>query len=300
MQMAMILILVLVAIVVPLAYALRLWRLDEPLRDAWLVVVAEACVFVAFIFVVARWDMAGMYVRPLLALIFVAAVLRSAVHHAGRPWRAAAAPPLWRRTGGTLVSLAAFSLALAFVMSGLRAGPDPRNLAFPLAGGWFVVAQGGGNRALNHHATHRAQARAADITAAGRFGFRAAGLLPADPFAYAVFGAEIVSPCAGEVIAAEDRLPDLPPPQADPANPAGNHVILACDGITVELAHMRQGSVVVTAGQQVALGAPLGQVGNSGNTTEPHLHIHASDATGAGVPLTFDGAAPVRNASWRR
>jgi len=46
----------------------------------------------------------------------------------------------------------------------------------------------------------------------------------------------------------------------------------------------------------VRVGDLMGLVGNSGNTTEPHLHIHAVDPdTGAGVPITLDGRYPVRN-----
>jgi murein DD-endopeptidase MepM/ murein hydrolase activator NlpD len=41
-------------------------------------------------------------------------------------------------------------------------------------------------------------------------------------------------------------------------------------------------------------GQRIGRVGNSGNTSEPHLHIHA-ERDGAGVPLRFDGRFPVRN-----
>ena len=59
-------------------------------------------------------------------------------------------------------------------------GPqDPRTLAFPLEGGRFVVAQGGGIGILNHHAGHPAQRHALDITAVDATGFRAAGILPA-------------------------------------------------------------------------------------------------------------------------
>ena len=90
--------------------------------------------------------------------------------------------------------------------------------------------------------------------------------------------------------------PDLTPPHSDPAHPVGNHVALACDGhdAIVYLAHMQEGSVLVQTGDEVQTGQPLGKVGNSGNTSEPHLHIHA-ELDGKGVPLTFDGRFLVRN-----
>ena len=67
------------------------------------------------------------------------------------------------------------------------------------------------------------------------------------------------------------------------------------------LAHMKQFSVLVSAGDTVTAGEPLGRVGNSGNTSEPHLHIHAERGGEAGrllngeaVPMTFDGQYLVR------
>ena len=71
----------------------------------------------------------------------------------------------------------------------------------------------------------------------------------------------------------------------------------------VLLAHLKQHSVPVEPGQTVTVGQKLGEVGNTGNTSEPHLHIHAQrpstdpDRPLAGEPLwiTIDGQFPVRN-----
>src|SRR3546814_4096128 len=58
------------------------------------------------------------------------------------------------------------------------------------------------------------------------------------------------------------------------------------------LAHLRRGSVAVEAGQQVAAGDELGRCGNSGNTSEPPLHLHLQDAPkfgeGNGLPVFFE------------
>ncbi|WP_370637315.1 peptidoglycan DD-metalloendopeptidase family protein [Phyllobacterium chamaecytisi] len=69
----------------------------------------------------------------------------------------------------------------------------------------------------------------------------------------------------------------------------------------VELAHFRQGSIEVRSRTSVSIGQHLGQVGNSGNSTEPHLHIHAVDPrTGTGIPVLFNGRYPTRNTAFRR
>jgi len=91
-----------------------------------------------------------------------------------------------------------------------------------------------------------------------------------------------VSPCDGVVVAARDDLPDLFPSEVDPENPFGNHVAIQCEDATVYLAHLLKGSVTVETGQKVRAGKILGRVGNSGNTTEPHLHVHAETGTYTG------------------
>jgi murein DD-endopeptidase MepM/ murein hydrolase activator NlpD len=107
------------------------------------------------------------------------------------------------------------------------------------------------------------------------------------------------------VVESRNDLADLTPPQADRENLAGNHVVLRCQGtnpqVDVLLAHLQQGSVAVERGSQVRQGDILAKVGNTGNTSEPHLHIHAvrtgsgSVLQGQGVPIRFDGRFLVRN-----
>ncbi|MFX4228784.1 MAG: M23 family metallopeptidase [Porticoccaceae bacterium] len=83
---------------------------------------------------------------------------------------------------------------------------------------------------------------------------------------------------------------------------AGNHVAIDCGGFFVFLAHLRRGSILVARGDSVETGDPLGQMGNSGNSSEPHLHVHAqkglpNEAPMGGEPLwlTINGQFPVRN-----
>ena len=68
------------------------------------------------------------------------------------------------------------------------------------------------------------------------------------------------------------------------------------------LAHIKKGSFKIKQGDAIAKGQPLAEVGNSGNTSEPHLHIHAllkntGDYlfTGEGIPMTFNGRFLVQN-----
>jgi murein DD-endopeptidase MepM/ murein hydrolase activator NlpD len=56
-------------------------------------------------------------------------------------------------------------------------------------------------------------------------------------------------------------------------------VIAMDDGAFVLLAHLRQGSLTVQVGDRVAVGDAVGSCGNSGNSTEPHVHLQATDTT---------------------
>ena len=62
-------ILLFVCILMPLAFAWRIWRLDEATRAGWLANVADAAVFVLLIMLVGRWDIAGAYTRLVLAAL---------------------------------------------------------------------------------------------------------------------------------------------------------------------------------------------------------------------------------------
>jgi len=289
------LVMVAFSIIMPLAYTIRVWRLDERTLSVWLLVVAESTVFVAFVLLLARWDMAGLYTSYLLAASLAAAMLVSWFRHRRRPWRIED-ESLWRRRWPNILFLAGFGGILAWVIPGMLTNPDARPLASPLGAGRFMVVHGGNHSLINYHASHEAQRHALDIVALNAGGFRAVGILPDDPESYAIYGVAVVSPCDGEVIGVRDGLPDQSPPEADRGNPAGNHVVLACDGMRVELAHLQKGSIRVETGDQLRIGQPIALVGNSGNTSEPHLHIHAVDPTsGKAIPLTIDGLTPARN-----
>ena len=71
----------------------------------------------------------------------------------------------------------------------------------------------------------------------------------------------------------------------------GNHVVIAVrSDAFVALCHLRSGSVRVAVGQSVAVGDEIGECGNSGNSTEPHVHVQVSESLSRearGIPLVF-------------
>ena len=186
------------------------------------------------------------------------------------------------------------------------------DLRFPLADGVYYVAAGGGTQLINSHLAtltaerfraFRGQSYGVDLLKLGPFGLRARGLLPRDNAQYAIYRDRVFAPCAGVVVRAEDGAPDMPPPQPDRSRMPGNYVLLECASVHVLLAHFTPGSVGVQADQHVDTDTVVGLAGNSGNSNEPHLHIHAqrpaasADApfTGDPLPIRFDGRYLVRN-----
>ena len=95
---------------------------------------------------------------------------------------------------------------------------------------------------------------------------------------YWAFGRPILAPAPARVIEAVDGLPDNVPGHMDPQHAAGNHVVLDLGhGEYALIAHLRHGSVAVKVGDRVRTGQLLGRCGNSGNTSEPHVHFHVQD-----------------------
>ena len=91
-------------------------------------------------------------------------------------------------------------------------------------------------------------------------------------------GVDVLAAAAGTVRSVRDGMPDTGLAAADRASLAGrecgNGVVIAHpDGWETQYCHMARGSIAVRAGQNVAAGARLGQVGLSGSTDFPHLHF---------------------------
>jgi hypothetical protein len=190
--------------------------------------------------------------------------------------------------------------------------PAVVNLAFPLGTGRFLVVNGGSGSSTNAHLETldageprfrewRGQSYGVDLVQLDGLGLRAKGLQPSDPRAYRIYGGRVLAPCAGRVVLAVDGLPDMRVPETDREHMAGNHVLLRCAEADVLIGHLSPGSVQVRVGDPVATGAWLGAVGNSGNTGEPHLHVHAqrpgpegAPIGGDPLPIVFDGHFPVR------
>jgi hypothetical protein len=112
------------------------------------------------------------------------------------------------------------------------------------------------------------------------------------------YGAEVRSVADGEVVAVRDGMaesqPFMPPKTVKAPNDyGGNHVIIRIRPDVYALyAHLQPGKIAVKTGDKVKAGSRIGRLGNSGNSTAPHLHFGLLDRpdplTGNSLPFVID------------
>ncbi|GAB2866350.1 M23 family metallopeptidase [Actinocorallia aurea] len=212
-------------------------------------------------------------------------------------------------------------LGLAFVRPRWDRSLEPIPVAAPVAGRWLAL-NSPGTRVPAHGTRGYAQTYAIDVlvpaAVTGAEGEhprpRAGWGRLRSAAAYPSFGRPVLAVADGVVVKAggaqrDHRARDTVPGLAYLAVEGffrqvggwrfvfGNHVIVDHGGgVHSAYAHLRRGSVKVRAGDRVRTGQPLGEVGNSGNTTEPHLHFQLMDRpsplSAAGLPFRWPAITP--------
>jgi hypothetical protein len=113
---------------------------------------------------------------------------------------------------------------------------------------------------------------------------------------YGCYGVSVVAPVRGTVVSAHDGEPDEVPGAVSNnfTAPTGNHVMIRMEtGTFLVIAHLKDGSVAVETGDSVEEGQVIGQCGNSGNTSEPHIHIHHQRQDPTVHPINFAEGLPL-------
>ncbi len=150
-------------------------------------------------------------------------------------------------------------------------------LNLPADGKWLVT-WGGDTEKHNIHHSIPVQRYAFDLVGTDENGksYKNKGLKNED---YYVFGQPILAPADGIIIEAVTGIRDNLPNQTNPFVSGGNYILLKHTAKEYSfIAHLRLGSTLVKAGDKVKLGQKLGECGNTGNSSEPHIHYHLQDS----------------------
>jgi hypothetical protein len=173
-------------------------------------------------------------------------------------------------------------------------------LGLPFREGTWLVFWGGDGKAVNRHVGGpNSQRRAADLDRIDGSGHMFSGDGKSNA-QYFCFGSDVVAMADGKVVFAVDGVPDNVPGIEDSYFTSGNAVMIDHGvGFWAEYCHLKLRSVRVHEGDAVKRGDVIGQCGNSGATSQPHLHVQIQDGprneTAWGVEGVFADVRVNRN-----
>jgi murein DD-endopeptidase MepM/ murein hydrolase activator NlpD len=164
-------------------------------------------------------------------------------------------------------------------------------LRLPFEGRWSVY-WGGDTIEVNAHHDVQNQQYAFDFLIVDKQGktHQGEGLKNED---YYAFGQKVLAPADGVVTDVIQGVRDNAPGSMNPYSALGNAVVMQHREHEVSvLAHLKQDSILVKPGDKVSKGQVLGLCGNSGNSSEPHIHYHLQNTPiiqdGTGIKCFFD------------
>ena len=230
------------------------------------------------------------YLGPSVLVVLTGVLLIGSVISARR-WRHGV--NRWHLIGYLALILVIFTLPVNEAYpSSYDERPSRVRFRLPMDGP-VTVAWGGPTAPVNYHVYLPDQRWAYDLLVTREEkSFRGDGRELEEYYSY---GLSVLAPASGVVFASHDGEPDV---GIDVSRwglaGLGNHV-----GIEVAaqqylfIGHLQPGSVAVRVGDRVKVGQPLGRIGNSGNSSEPHVHLHLQDSPrvyfGEGIPFYFHG-----------
>jgi len=267
----------------------------------WILTILAFGSVLAYLWATVRWEIIGIYFRTLYLVLFVLACAFS-FRRIRKPINKPKKIVLLFAILLHLILIVFFSGLNWFSFKGYTPPDNAINLVSPFRNGKQIVLHGGASPFTNGHFHVKPQNYALDIVGLNALGMRSASFAGGSKLEdYVIYGETVFSPVNGVVSVVVDKYDDQNPPMTDTEHLAGNHVLIESEGVEILLAHLKKGSVMVKEGDEVTTNSILGQVGNTGNTSEPHLHIHVEhgdspkpNLNGKAVPFTVDNRFLVR------
>jgi hypothetical protein len=304
---------VMLHLIVPLVLIVGTWIRSYTSITAWGVQILLLISYTALIFLLGSWVNASFYLRYAIIILTIIAAIGSFIHMGSLPLFVAPHISGWVGYGAGLIISGILVYCVVGAVQSRFYDETPVNLAFPFKKGTYAVFEGGNGRAsslMNYHynaaihqgaRTNLSMRYAVDIAKVTPWGNCADGFLPRQNDKYVIFNHVIYSPCDGEISEVEDKWPNETPWSGSPPYNLGNHILIASNDFGVLMGHLQRGSIMVKTGDSVKKGQPIALAGNSGWTSQPHLHIQAmKKSIGSfwgreGLPIFFDGKNPVKN-----
>ncbi|HVI43375.1 MAG TPA: M23 family metallopeptidase [Chitinophaga sp.] len=233
-----------------------------------------------FLFLFGTWVYLSIYAKytygGLLILSAAAGLIRE--KQGGK-----ASPAKWKQVSNLILSVVLIICNVLY-FTGTTGNLATITLDYPLKSGKYFVLQGGKGLPTNvFHFSLRGAVYAMDIVKLNKWGGRANRIFSKRLEDYEIFNDTVYAPCDGLVLRAYSTNPDNIPPAMERGPKNTNQVLLEGKDCYFFAAHLKMNGVFVKEGQYVKTGDPLGLVGNSGFSTEPHLHIQTHAKT-PGVP----------------
>lgn len=233
---------------------------------------------------VVLWHTGPVVLTTAAILVMTYGVLHSARARVG--WTAGRAAGY-----GCLLGISALPVVGYTTYPSSRDGrPSEVRFRLPLDGP-VTVRWGGPTRDVNYHVFAPPERWAYDLVISrGERSFQGGGTAVTDYYAY---GRPVLAPATGTIRVVSGGAADTPIGETGGwRNSCGNHVVIyVAPGEFLFLCHLKPGSIIVRTGEAVISGQQVGRVGNSGRSTEPHVHVHLQTTPnadfGEGIPLLF-------------
>lgn len=264
-------------------------------KSGWLLSALLTGLAISFIWIIARWEIISIYSKYLIPPLFVIASIYSykRIRLSSKKLNKFVS---YLNVGLYIILIFFFAVMNFLALRGYQTPDNTIELASPLRNNKFIIIHGGSRPMINAHFHVSPQNYAVDIVGLNKWGMRASSIEGGTNLNdYVIFGQPVYSPCDGRVLVVVDEFDDLTPPLTDTKNIAGNHVLIDYNGNEVLLAHLKKGSIKVKVDDLVDTNTIIGQVGNTGNTSEPHLHMHVETGgepnkilNGKSVPFTIN------------
>ncbi len=223
-----------------------------------------------FVYLYGTWVFLSVYAKYTFGVLYILVVIAGLQR---KRKDAVLLRPAWKHWSNRIVALLLCVLIILY-FTGTTGRPRSVAMGFPFKHGNYFVLQGGKGLPTNvFHTGLRGAVYAMDIVKLDEYGRRADKIFSSNLHDYVSFGDTIYAPCDGRVVRAYNTNPDNIPPNMQRGPTNTNQVLLETSTCYVFMAHMRKGSVMVHENDWVKKGEPLGCIGNSGFSAEPHLHI---------------------------